>query len=190
MSEIILFFILGFLGALVNDILGDKTLERPRIEKRKIRLGFLANAIIGGVAGIWADGSALTAFLAGFSGQEFLERAIGAKGNSNTLRRLIVAQQIRKIAKEEGIDPELAVAVAECESKLDPTALHINPDGSRDRGLYQWNDKYHPEISDDVAFDIEKSTRAFCKAVKEGHLSWWNATKSCWLKRLGKYPLK
>jgi len=190
MEKPLLFFLAGFLGALINDILGDKQLERPKVEKNAIKLGFLANAIIGGVAGFFVDQNLFLSFLAGFSGQEVLERMITSRNNQTTLRRLWVARKIREIAREEGINPELAVAVAECESKLDPMALHINPDGSRDRGLYQWNSKYHPEISDEIAFNIEKSTRAFCKAVKEGHLSWWNATKSCWLKKLGKYPLK
>lgn len=91
-----------------------------------------------------------------------------------------VEATIRKIAKQEGVDPDLAVRVAQCESGLDPGAVHINAKGSKDRGLFQWNDKWHPEITNDIAFDIEKSTQAFCKAFKEGHLDWWNASKKCW----------
>lgn len=87
---------------------------------------------------------------------------------------------IRKIARSETVDPALALRVAKCESGLNPAAQNINTNGSIDRGLFQWNDRWHPEITDEIAFDVEKSTRAFCRAFKEGHLSWWNATKKCW----------
>ena len=93
-----------------------------------------------------------------------------------------VEEIIRMIAEEEGVDVELAVRVAKCESGLDPAARNINTSGSIDRGVFQWNDRWHPEITDEIAFDVEKSTRAFCKAFKNGHLSWWNATKMCWKK--------
>lgn len=91
-----------------------------------------------------------------------------------------VEQTIIRIAKDEGIDPDICLRVAKCESGFNPAAKNINTDKSVDRGLYQWNNKWHPEITDEIAFDIEKSTRAFCKAFKEGHLSWWNASKKCW----------
>jgi len=91
-----------------------------------------------------------------------------------------IEEIIRIIAKEESVDPDLAVRVAKCESGLNPAATNTNLNGTIDRGLYQWNTKWHPEISDEVAFDAEKATRAFCKAFKEGHLDWWNATKECW----------
>lgn len=91
-----------------------------------------------------------------------------------------VAQIIQRIAKEEGIDPDLALRVAKCESGLNPGAKHVNSTGSIDRGLYQWNNRYHPEITDEIAFDAERSTLAFCKAFKAGNLSWWSATKKCW----------
>ena len=91
-----------------------------------------------------------------------------------------IAKGIRIIAEEEGVDPDLAVKVAECESGLNPRATNINRDGSVDRGLYQWNDKWHPEISDECAYNRYCATRAFCKAVKSGHLDWWSASKHCW----------
>jgi len=91
-----------------------------------------------------------------------------------------IIKKIRQIAKEEGVDPDLAVKVAECESGLNPSAIRKNPNGTWDRGLYQWNDYYHPEISDECAYDIDCATRAFCKAVKKGHLNWWSSSKHCW----------
>lgn len=91
-----------------------------------------------------------------------------------------VEEQIREIANEEGVNADLAVRVAKCESGLDVGARNKNKNGSIDRGLFQWNDKWHPEITKECAYGIECSTRAFCKAFKKGHLSWWDASKKCW----------
>jgi len=91
-----------------------------------------------------------------------------------------VEQIIRRVAKDEGVDFDLAVRVAKCESGLNPGAVHINPQGSVDRGLFQINSRWHKEVLDEIAFDAEGSTRFFCKAFKEGHLSWWSASKKCW----------
>lgn len=91
-----------------------------------------------------------------------------------------VEEIIKRVAKEKGINPDLALRVAKCESGLNPAAVNINTNKSKDRGLYQWNDKWHPEITDKVAFDAELSCCAFCDAVNAGNLSWWNASKKCW----------
>ena len=104
---------------------------------------------------------------------------IGAKKfveqKSETVEKIIL-----RVANEEGVDSVLALRVATCESGLNPGAKNTNTSGSVDRGLYQWNSRWHPEITDEVAFDAEKSTRAFCKAFKNGDLYWWNASKNCW----------
>jgi len=94
-----------------------------------------------------------------------------------------VEEKIRRITKEMGVDVELAVRVAKCESSLNPQAVNINKTGSKDRGVFQWNDFWHPEITDIMAFDVEVATRLFCKAVKEGNLKWWSASKPCWDKK-------
>jgi len=95
-------------------------------------------------------------------------------GRSKTISR------IRKIANEYEVDPDLAVKVAKCESNLNPLAININVSGSVDRGLFQWNDFWHPEVSNDCAFNIECSTAFFCQAVKNGNLNWWNSSRHCW----------
>jgi len=91
-----------------------------------------------------------------------------------------VEQVIREVAKSEGVDADLAVRVAEAESTLQPMAYNLNDNGSYDRGIFQWNSLHHPEITDDCAFTVDCAARAFCKAVKEGHLSWWDASKEKW----------
>ena len=91
-----------------------------------------------------------------------------------------VEQIIRRVAKDEGVDPDLAFRVAKCESGLNPGAVNHNTNGSVDRGLYQINTKWHPGVGVDIAFEVEPSIRFFCKALKAGHLNWWDASKKCW----------
>lgn len=91
-----------------------------------------------------------------------------------------VEQIIVRIAKQESVDPILAVKVATCESSLNPKAILVNTDGSRDRGIFQINDKYHPEVTDQQAFNPEFSAKFFCEAFKGGHISYWNASRKCW----------
>jgi len=107
---------------------------------------------------------------------------VAMKEAETGLSNLVIENRIMVIAQEMGVNSNLAVRVANCESNLNSIAININAKGSVDRGIFQWNDKYHPEISNKCAFDIKCSTRAFCKAVNEGHLDWWNASKSCWIK--------
>ena len=177
---LITLFIAGALGALVKDIIQDGEIVLPKKTDGKFSVGFLGGMITGGVAGYFIDGNPTTAFLAGYTGTAVIENLIMKNQTSTTSNKKIVEQIIRYVAREEGVDPDLAVRVADCESKLSPSAEHCNPDGSRDRGIFQINDKWHPEITNDIAFDIVLSTRFFCKAFKEGHLDWWSATKKCW----------
>ena len=99
------------------------------------------------------------------------------RGNSEDITKMI-----RLIAEQEGVDPILALHVAICESNLNTIAKRWNAGYGYDRGLYQWNEYFHPEISDKQAYDPETATRLFCHAVLSGHLSWWNASRKCWQK--------
>jgi len=78
-----------------------------------------------------------------------------------------VEQTIRRIAKLNGVDPELAIRIAKCESSLNPNAININKTGSKDRGVFQWNDFWHPDITDKMAFDVETATKLFCDAINK-----------------------
>lgn len=91
-----------------------------------------------------------------------------------------VEEIVKRVAAAEGVDPDLALRVARCESGLNPAAKNTNANGSIDRGLFQWNNKWHPEITDEIAYDAEKATWAFCKAVNKGFIGWWDASKKCW----------
>ncbi len=93
-----------------------------------------------------------------------------------------IRHSIRVIADEEGLtllQKDLACDIASCESQfVIDVRGRVDP---RDRGLFQWNSKYHPEITDAIAFDPEKNARLGCQAVKQGKAhSYWSASEFCW----------
>jgi len=181
--SILLLFIAGAVGSLSKDIVQDGSIKLPKKEKGELVLGFIGGIVTGGVAGCVIDGNPITAFLAGYAGTGAIE-ALLVKNNGETAdKKKLNEQIIRKIAREQGIDEELAVRVAKCESSLDEKAKHTNADGSIDRGLFQINNKAHPEVSDEVAFNPIMATEFFCKAFKSGNISWWSATITCWEKK-------
>lgn len=74
-----------------------------------------------------------------------------------------------------------AIAVALEESGGNPDAVNVNKDKyrSRDRGLWQINDHWHPEVSDAVAFDPTQAAAA-AYAISHQGSNWtaWSAVKS------------
>lgn len=179
MNEFLMLLMAGALGALIKEILQDNKVKLPKIISGELDLGFLGSMIIGAFAGYAIDGGFLTAAMGGFSGLAVIENLMGKKNGITKT----VEEQIREIAKAELVDPDLAVRVARCESNLKIDAVNINTGGSKDRGIFQINDKYHPEISDQQAFNVADATRFFCAAFKAGNLKWWNASRKCWEKQ-------
>jgi len=180
MENIYLLFLAGAGGALIKDILEEGGIKMPTFKEGTLYLGFIGGLLIGAFAGYAIDGSYLTAAMGGFSGSSVIQALMVKKTNETEKIEETTEQLIRRIAKEEIVDPDLAVRVAKCESTLNPNATNTNTDGSIDRGLFQINSKWHPEVTADQAFNAEFSTRFFCKAFKSGNLSWWNASKTCW----------
>lgn len=180
MDNIYLLFIAGGVGALIKEILADNCIKLPRIYDGLLDLGFLGAVAIGGFVGYVVDGSYLTAMMGGFVGFSAIQNLVPKNIVEVVAKDLTVEEQIRKIAKEELVDPDLAVRVAKCESSLNPKAININAPDSIDRGVFQINSKWHPDVTEAQAYDVEFSARFFCKAFKEGHLEWWNASKKCW----------
>jgi hypothetical protein len=65
-------------------------------------------------------------------------------------------RQLRRLTRGLGFKkPKVAAAIAMAESSGDPLAVGINKrPRSRDRGLFQINSRWHPEVSDRCAFDV------------------------------------
>jgi len=202
--NIALLFICGGAGALTKDIIQDNALIMPEKKDGKLYLGFLGAIIIGGIVGYLVDHSPITAFSTSFMGMTTIENLlakkelkIGTEKVSETTEnqeiqikepikteytKEEIKSLIKRIAIESGVDPDLALKVATCESGLNLNARCKNSPTSIDRGLFQINNYWHPEVTDEQADNPEFATRWFCKAVNEGHLSWWNASKKCWHK--------
>ena len=89
-----------------------------------------------------------------------------------------IVETIKRVAKEEGVDPNLLIAIARCESSLRPGARGIVD--KRDRGLYQISSLHNPEVSDECAFNVECSTRWVAGQIKSGNLWKWKASSKCW----------
>ena len=177
-------FFLGALGALIRDITDDDGLQLPTLTQGKFYLGFVGGMIIGGVAGMISGDSLLGALTAGFAGYSVIVSALGGKAQTESKKEEKIQDLIARIARKHKIDEKLALAVAEAESGFNATITHKNADGSTDRGLYQINDKWHPEVSEQQAMNPEYATEFFCKAVKNGNLSWWNASKTKWIDKV------
>lgn len=178
----LLLFVFGALGALVKDIVLDNKLVLPKLCNGEISLGFVGGVLSGAMIGYLVDNNLTTAFFSGYAGTAIFEQLLSKHTFSPSPEQPAISDTITSIAREAGTDPSLALRVAKCESALNPQAINTNTDGSRDRGLFQWNDKYHPEVTDDMAFDPIMATKLFCKAERAGNLSWWNASRKCWNK--------
>ena len=64
-----------------------------------------------------------------------------------------------------------AVAVANAESNFDCSATYTNTGGSIDRGLWQINDYWHPEVSDSCAFDCQCNANG-AYSISHGGSDW------------------
>lgn len=176
----LIYFVAGAFGAFCKDVFQDNKLVLPRIEKGEFFLGFVGPAILGGLAGIYTDNSIVTAIFSGFTGANLIPSLVNKTEAKETETESTIEGIIRMICKEEQVDPDLAIRVAKCESSLNPKARNINSPTSIDRGLFQINNYYHPEVTDTQADDPIFATRFFCKAFLNGNLDWWKASKTCW----------
>lgn len=101
-----------------------------------------------------------------------------------------VRLSLRKMGDEFKLTPlqkDLLCDICYCESGYNPKAKLVNSTKSIDRGLFQWNNYWHPEITDAIAYDPEKNARLACQAILDGKVvTYWNASRSCW-NQSGKY---
>lgn len=100
---------------------------------------------------------------------------------------LTIEQLIRSYSKEYGINEELAVGMAFCESTL----RQFNENGevlrgivnSQDVGVFQINEKYHLDTSSDLGLNIYTAPGNIEYAMwlmqKEG-VRHWKASRPCW----------
>lgn len=81
------------------------------------------------------------------------------------------AGQLAKLAKDAGFTGQgliNAVAVALAESSGFTRALLVNENCTRDRGLWQINDYWHPEVGEQQAFDPVQNAKAAYEISSQG----------------------
>jgi len=79
-----------------------------------------------------------------------------------------------------GLNPDEAEAIINCESKWNADAHAINWNGKQgiDRGLWQINSLYHPEVSNECSYDYKCSTKEAIRIYKDrGNWSAWSCSK-------------
>ena len=194
--------IAGGSGALTREILKNNRITLPRIENNELILGFIGAVMVGAAVGLLVDHSPITAFFAGYTGFSAVAKLLPTKFELATVTapaqapasikeeipsvspvqssNLTIPEIIKKATDKYGISYELALAVAKCESGLNPKARNKNTDKSIDRGLYQINSRWHPDVTEAQADDPIFAAEFFCKAVNAGNLSWWKASQKCW----------
>jgi hypothetical protein len=91
-----------------------------------------------------------------------------------------VAAYITLKAREKGVDPELALSIAQCESGLVPQqSKHIQKDGTQEQsfGIWQFNLPSWKGMTKEEAMDIVLSTDKAMDLLKEGKAHLWTCYK-------------
>lgn len=82
-----------------------------------------------------------------------------------------IAKYIWEQAEANGINPELFLRVANCESQLNPKA-HGDKHIGNSYGLWQIHQPSHPEVTYEQATDVEWSTQYAVKLFKQRPTAW------------------
>ena len=89
-----------------------------------------------------------------------------------------VEAEIREIAGEENFQwTDYLVRLADCESTLNPTARNDNGYYGVDRGVFQINDYFHPEVSTECADNVECATKWTIDMINSGQQHQWSCNK-------------
>lgn len=180
-TEIILLALSGAAGSLMRLVVNDQKLQLPKFDGGSLYLGALGSVLIGAAVGAVIDHSYITAFTAAYTGMSLTDKIVQKIPNPEQHAPETVEQIISRVCLARNVPFDIALRVARCESGLRPQALNVNTTGSRDRGIYQINDKYHPDVTDAQAFDPEFAANWFCTAYLNGKLdAYWSASKKCW----------
>lgn len=104
-------------------------------------------------------------------------KAVEAQIESNLSLQEYVFEEVRS---ELGIDNAIKAVtmIGGCENKQwNIEATYNNGDYGIDRGLWQINSKYHPEVSWECAYNKECSTKEAIRIIKERGFEEWSCGK-------------
>ncbi len=89
---------------------------------------------------------------------------------------------VKNEVESAGLDWEEVYCLIYNESRFDPFAYYANTNGAGvDRGLYQFSDRWHPEVISECAFDYKCATKHFIKIRKQdgNYHQWWGYVNKC-----------
>ncbi len=89
---------------------------------------------------------------------------------------LSVRAYVRSASKSAGVNPSIAEWIVSHESRHHPEATG---DGGDSRGLWQINKTWHPEVSDECAYDVTCSTHWSLQRIRDGYVDEWSTWKYC-----------
>jgi hypothetical protein len=95
----------------------------------------------------------------------------GEKAAARAVKIYVQAQAV-----EYGVNPKLALWIVKHESEFNPRA---RGDGEASRGLWQISRIYHPEVSDEAAFDVASSTAWSLERIRSGKVKEWSTYRFC-----------
>ena len=108
------------------------------------------------------------------TGNSIAARAVPLRTTRSMGGRLAVRAYVQSAAQAAGVDPRVAEWIVSHESQHYPQATG---DGGESRGLWQINRIYHPEVSDQCAYDVECSTDWALARIMDGYINEWSTWK-------------
>lgn len=90
-----------------------------------------------------------------------------------------IKKEVLEMFAKAGLNTELAECTVRNESGWREFAYHVNKDSSLDRGIWMWNDRWNPHISNECAFSWKCSTIAAIEKIKadKGYGAWYGNKK-------------
>ena len=98
----------------------------------------------------------------------------GQTGATSSLSTTTIYDYVASQARKVGINPKLATCIVQHESQFNPTKAGKDTGNTISRGLWQWNDYWHPEISGVCAYDAVCATTKALAWIKSGHIGQWS----------------
>jgi len=153
--------------------------------KTKIKhAGIALSALLITVGAVWTINCTI---FYGFKVVNFIKNPVGIEPAMAMVnipkpeKELEMKAWLKKTIEEAGISWDEASKVIQCESGGDPNAHAVNWDNKAgvDRGIWQLNSYYHPEISNECSYDYKCATYEAIRIYREWGNSWnaWSCKK-------------